>query len=839
MALFRVLIPLCHFNAAVSVSSESTLRESEEFTSVARQTLQRVTQSGTLRGGSKTGQIPLGQATGELSHMIEEQTRKIDLETVQCSEYEMRQKEMLEEVRQDIGTYNAQSAGAREALLAAEGSDDMINQKLPAIGATLKMHNQKCDTDMAALQRQLQIILSDVDVLERVVEESSCSSAMGAALLQCSHSTKRGAAKSRFVTFNGQLLRKYVAKVSSPFARQALQAGLAKVYDQAGSQEVEAFVQLSASEEEAWVPGHGRRQRHQRQRRRMKLHRHLARKARHGAVAFHAQPAEEMEQNLGSHIDGSDVEAPANIHQQQRKCTIRGDATCVLMRDALLQTQTGIADKAEELKRQLAETEKACEETRTNYVAQITDLETRQKDVQSELARATQEQNAFEEQSRLKTLEAEDMNKDYKATIDKCELNLKAFEKDSCGVRKVRLELFKMQGLEDQPQDCEVAAWTPDECPVSCGGGVQRLARKVTVLPRNGGASCPPLEMQRRCNEQACPVHCELTDWGDWSSCSANCGGGILQRSRLITTAPKHGGMPCGKTGESQSCNGQSCDADCELHDWSAFSPCSKMCNSGLSMRMRRVKELATGNGKCPAEESPERLEYLPCNEDACAEPVGRPTLQCRSKLDVILLLDGSASLGQDGWNAVLQASQMLVGAFAGPSFARVGVVKYSGPTTFADYRRCTQGPAPGEAQPDLGEDCGVSWVSHLSEDPQSVAAMIPSLEWPEATTLTSTALMTADAELRGARPDARSVVIVITDGKPMSPLATGDAAARLRQRARLMWVPVTRYAPLDLIRGWATRPVHENVVQIDDFETLSRPSTISSLVSSICQEVA
>lgn len=775
--------------------------------------------------------------------MIEEQTQKLDLETVQCSEYEARQVEMLEEVRQDIGTYNAQSAGARESLLDAEGSDEVINQKLPMLEGTLKVHERKCDTDMAALQSQLQIILSDVDVLERVTAESSCGSALGTALLQCSRS-ERGAASTRFVTFNGEHLRNYVAKVRSPLARKALQENLAHAYDRAGSAEVQAFVQLSASEEEAWTPGHGRRQ-HQRKRQRLKPHHlltgHRTRRAgnRGAALAFHAQPAEEMEQNLGSHIDGSSVEAPANIHKQQQKCTIRSDATCVHMRDALLQTQTGIADKAEELKRQLAETEASCEETKKNYVAQIADFETRQKDVQSELARATQEQNAFEEQSRLKTLEAVDMQKDYKGTIEKCELNLKTFEKDMCGVRKVRLELYKMQGQEDKPQDCEVSAWTPDECPVTCGGGVQRLVRKMTVLPLSGGANCPPLEMQRRCNEQFCPIDCELAEWSDWSSCSADCGGGIVQRSRLVTTAPKHGGMPCGKTGESQTCNGQSCDADCQLHDWSAWSACSKMCNSGLSTRMRRVRELETGNGKCPADESPERLEYLPCNEDSCAEPVGRPTLQCRSKLDVILLLDGSASLGQEGWDAVLQASQMLVGAFAGPSFARVGVVVYSGPTTFSDYRRCTRGPAPGEAQPDLGADCGVRWVSHLSEDPESVAAMIPGLAWPEATTLTSTALMTADAELRGARPDARSVVVVVTDGKPMSPLATGDAAARLREKARLVWVPVTRYAPLDLIRGWATRPIHENVVQIDDFETLSRPGTISSLVSSICPEVA
>ena len=51
------------------------------------------------------------------------------------------------------------------------------------------------------------------------------------------------------------------------------------------------------------------------------------------------------------------------------------------------------------------------------------------------------------------------------------------------------------------------------------------------------------------------------SDFGDWSVCSAECGGGIQTRTRTCTNpAPAHGGADCvGDSTETRECNTQAC----------------------------------------------------------------------------------------------------------------------------------------------------------------------------------------------------------------------------------------------------------------------------------------
>ena len=51
------------------------------------------------------------------------------------------------------------------------------------------------------------------------------------------------------------------------------------------------------------------------------------------------------------------------------------------------------------------------------------------------------------------------------------------------------------------------------------------------------------------------------SDFGDWSECSAECGGGTQTRSRTCTNpAPAHGGADCvGDSSETRKCNTQAC----------------------------------------------------------------------------------------------------------------------------------------------------------------------------------------------------------------------------------------------------------------------------------------
>ena len=57
------------------------------------------------------------------------------------------------------------------------------------------------------------------------------------------------------------------------------------------------------------------------------------------------------------------------------------------------------------------------------------------------------------------------------------------------------------------------------------------------------------------------PVDGGWTDFGDWSECSAECGGGNQPSSRTCSNpAPAHGGADCqGDAEETQECNTQAC----------------------------------------------------------------------------------------------------------------------------------------------------------------------------------------------------------------------------------------------------------------------------------------
>merc|ERR1719171_2249677 len=128
-----------------------------------------------------------------------------------------------------------------------------------------------------------------------------------------------------------------------------------------------------------------------------------------------------------------------------------------------------------------------------------------------------------------------------------------------------------------------------------------------------------------------------------------------------------------------------------------------------------------------------------------------------------------------------------------------------------------------------------VKTVTHFEKDMKKVKGLIKGLTWPRGSTLTSLALMTAKAELSLGRKDAQSVVVVITDGRPLSYRATYYAARSVRKSARLVWVPVTRYAPLRSIRSWATRRWQENVVQVKTFKDLEKPDMVNHVIANIC----
>jgi len=185
--------------------------------------------------------------------------------------------------------------------------------------------------------------------------------------------------------------------------------------------------------------------------------------------------------------------------------------------------------------------------------------------------------------------------------------------------------------------------------------------------------------------------------------------------------------------------------------------------------------------------------------------------MTCNKTIDIILLIDGSGSLGKRGWAAEIKSAQMFVDAFAVTGGdANMAVILYSGPRTWSGVRKCF---AKNKKKVDQEKVCKIKMVTHFTEDLKKVKNLITGLTWPKGSTLTSLALLTAKAELALGRKTARSNIIVFTDGRPLSYRATTLASKSVRKAARLVWVPVTRYAPLKQIKRWATRRWQENVV--------------------------
>merc|ERR1711865_232135 len=165
------------------------------------------------------------------------------------------------------------------------------------------------------------------------------------------------------------------------------------------------------------------------------------------------------------------------------------------------------------------------------------------------------------------------------------------------------------------PVHCDVSPFGEwSECTLSCGTGSQTRSRTVVSTAKNGGYVCPFLSESRLCRTRACPVDCVVAAYSKWSACSQSCGTGYQSRTRKITTRRQQMGKACPALKQSKKCNLQSCPEDCTLSAFGDWTTCSKTCGGGSQTRTRSVtRESAYGGAKC-ATLSNSRA----CNSFAC-----------------------------------------------------------------------------------------------------------------------------------------------------------------------------------------------------------------------------
>lgn len=513
---------------------------------------------------------------------------------------------------------------------------------------------------------------------------------------------------------------------------------------------------------------------------------------------------------------------------------------CPRIREKFSDLAGEVLDSWNELKLMLKNLNLHCSETGASISAQIVNYGNVISETNEKLSGATKDWGTYSGQKGQKQGEEHDVHKEHMDTMTACRVNIENLASEKCALKKIRGELLKMDSLPSTVTDCDVGEWQADPCSVDCGGGNQNLTRSLT--PGSLGAACPAGKAMQTCNEGRCPVDCIMEEWSEWGSCTALCDGGIKERARGIKVpALTKEAVQCEETAETVPCNVQACAGNCELSDWTQWeTECTKPCGGGEVTRVKQLVKPAFGTGTCPAFYDGERYQIKACNTQEC--PPMEKAFTCTAKLDVVILYDGSASIEQEGWDQVVKGAQELARAFSGPN-TKIASLLFSGPTNFDNVGPCIGQIAPGANATALDpiKDCGIEWVTRFEANAtgEAVAEAIGKTEFPQGTTLTSLALAEAGSELSQGRQDANSIVIVLTDGAPLSTLECSKQAQRLKKKARLMFVPVgTKFADDEIFQAWASSPWKDNIVRVKDVNMIPEAVTINQILTNFCPDL-
>ena len=187
------------------------------------------------------------------------------------------------------------------------------------------------------------------------------------------------------------------------------------------------------------------------------------------------------------------------------------------------------------------------------------------------------------------------------------------------------------------PVDCALSSWSSwSVCStLECGtNGTTERTRMVETAPAHGGLACQALAETVTCENTPCPIGCNVSQWSDWNSCNATvCGSsGVHERTRVIIQEAAYNGTACPEIlSQTLACvSNQSCPINCTLNEWSLWSSCTynSACGvAGVQTRNRTVlQEPLFGGEACATLNDSTECAALPCPIDCEMSPFGAPT---------------------------------------------------------------------------------------------------------------------------------------------------------------------------------------------------------------------
>jgi hypothetical protein len=520
--------------------------------------------------------------------------------------------------------------------------------------------------------------------------------------------------------------------------------------------------------------------------------------------------------------DGSDCMSSGDPSDCMKSCPPT-PPDCGLLHDKLSLMWGDYKDKVDELQMEMNKNQYEFEELKFNLNDQLRVLTSTKARFSMQLSESRSNMAADRQEKMEKEAQKADLDRDYYAFMKACKKRITwIMYQDMCAIIVVRNAVLETSTVcpSASIDDCDLDAWIPSECSVSCDdacpdpmdpyacGGWQEIKRKVVVPPDSCGLQCPDLSRFKKCNQLKCPVNCEMSEWSGWSKCTADCEGGVQAHTRSILTKPKNGGEFCNTVEESRPCNTMSCDRDCTMAPWTSWTPCSMACDGGFQERFRHVLIPTRGFGKCPTPTSDFRYAKQECNVHACTGDE-----MCIAKQDLILGVDGSGSLTEDGFGILRNFAVKLITKYQteyfGSDAMKVGVLQFGNGVVLADGR--TVSPAIN--------------VQPLTTDLALVKAGLENLPYKKGFTNMAQAFALSEVMYTAAgRKGAQSALLLITDGKPSFAFQTNEMVQQLQDKNVQRFFMVVNEAggdDLKQMQNWASQPWETNLIHVPGLEAL------------------
>uniref|UniRef100_UPI00193A61B8 uncharacterized protein LOC120335429 n=1 Tax=Styela clava TaxID=7725 RepID=UPI00193A61B8 len=323
-------------------------------------------------------------------------------------------------------------------------------------------------------------------------------------------------------------------------------------------------------------------------------------------------------------------------------------------------------------------------------------------------------------------------------------------------------------------------------CSATCGGGVRERIRDCSYGTFEDFGCIADEREEETCNDYECR---SWTPWSFVGLCSVTCNIGTRTRFRLCV-----GGEP-GQRGcegldqDMVSCNEGSCPS---WTPWGSWVECSATCDGGYQERTRACINGDIGDPGCNDEES----ELRECNVEKCEQPV---ELEC-DMLDLALIIDSSSSIKADNFEIVRRFLRQIVRRLTiGEEHTRLAALRYNRDVdllfNFADR---------------LDTDQALREISNMRYDGSG--------------TFTGQALEYAATNIFGNTEQNREGVpdlaIVLTDGKAQDFPET--SVKQLKDLGvKVVVIGVTDQIVESELNAIATDPDSENVLLVGDFSAL------------------